>query len=180
MFSLLLAGPASNGPLVESTICEKYAKRAANFVQQCKVRMSSQGIRVIKLDHVEISAEPWNWEFAITQRDQITRYFAHKKKEQPALWNGRVLLMHRCTLSNRVLRGGCFTTEFANFLAWRDSNYPDSTIRDFFAVLVCVLPTVPTSLVKWGRIPHDLACVIFPAARRNPTIFARMACWTSP
>jgi hypothetical protein len=72
-FSLLLAGPASDGPLVESTICEKYAKRAANFVQQCKVRMSSQGIRVIKLDRVEISAEPWNWEFAITQRDQITR-----------------------------------------------------------------------------------------------------------
>jgi len=133
MFSLLLAGPAGNGPLVESTVCEKYAKRAANFVQQCKVRMSSQGIRVIKLDHVEISAEPWNWEFAITQRDQITRYFAHKKKEQPALWNGQVLLMHRHTISNRVLRGGCFTTEFANFLAWRDWNYPDSTIRDFFA-----------------------------------------------
>jgi 8-oxo-dGTP pyrophosphatase MutT (NUDIX family) len=95
--------------------------------------MSLQGIQIIKLDRVEISAEPWRWEFAIAQRDQIRRYFAQKKKEQPGLWNGQVLLMHRCTISNRVLRGACFTTEFANFLAWRDWNYPDRTVRDFFA-----------------------------------------------
>ena len=94
--------------------------------------MSIQAIQIIELDRVEISVEPWRWEFAIAQRDQITRYFAQKKKEQPGLWNGQVLLMHRYTISNRVLRGGCFTTEFADFLAWRDWNYPDPTIRDFF------------------------------------------------
>jgi hypothetical protein len=94
--------------------------------------MSIQAIQIIELDRVEISVEPWHWEFAIAQRDQIARYFAQKKKEQPRLWNGRVLLMHRYTISNRALRGRSFTTEFANFLAWRDWNYPDPTIRDFF------------------------------------------------
>jgi hypothetical protein len=42
-------------------------------------------------------------------------------------------MRHNAEISNRVLRGGCFTTEFANFLAWRDWNYPDPTVRDFFA-----------------------------------------------
>jgi hypothetical protein len=94
--------------------------------------MSIQAIQIIELDRVEISVEPWRWQFAIAQRDQITRYFAQKKKEQPGLWNGQVLLMHRYTISNRVLRGSCFTTEFANFFAWRHWNYPDPTVRDFF------------------------------------------------
>jgi 8-oxo-dGTP pyrophosphatase MutT (NUDIX family) len=95
--------------------------------------MSVQGIQIIKLDRVEISTEPWRWDFAIAQRDQIRRYFADRKRKQPVLWNGEVLLMHRYTISNRVLRGWCFSTEFANFLAWRDWNYPDPAIRDFFA-----------------------------------------------
>ena len=58
---------------------------------------------------------------------------AHKKRKQPGLWNGQVLLLHRYTISNRVLRGSCFITEFANFLAWRDWNYANPDIRDFFA-----------------------------------------------
>jgi 8-oxo-dGTP pyrophosphatase MutT (NUDIX family) len=95
--------------------------------------MNSQVAQIIKLDRVEISVEPWHWEFAIVQRDEISRYFAHKKGKQPELWNGQILLMHRHTISNRVLRGHCFTTEFANYLAWRDWNYPDPSIRDFFA-----------------------------------------------
>jgi hypothetical protein len=95
--------------------------------------MKSQGTKIIKLDRVEISAERWRWEFAIAQRNEISRYFAHKKEKQPELWNGQVLLMHRYTISNRVLRGRCFATKFANFLAWRDWNCPDPSIRDFFA-----------------------------------------------
>ena len=95
--------------------------------------MNSQGTQIIKLNRVEISAEPWRWEFAMAQRNEITQYFAHKKRKQPGLWNGQVLLLHRYTISNRVLRGSCFITEFANFLAWRDWNYPDPSIRDFFA-----------------------------------------------
>ena len=95
--------------------------------------MSSQGTQIVKLDRVEVSAEPWRWEFAISQPDQITRYFAHKKRKQPGLWNGQVLLMHRYTISNRALRGRCFIIEFANFLAWRDWNYPGPSIHNFCA-----------------------------------------------
>jgi hypothetical protein len=106
---------------------------AHNFKLRKAAGMSPQSAQVINLDRVEISAEPWPWEFAITRRNEITRYFARKQRKQPGLWNGQVLLMHRYTISNRVLRGSCFITEFASFLAWRDWNYPDSNIRDFFA-----------------------------------------------
>jgi hypothetical protein len=95
--------------------------------------VSSQGTQIIKLDRVEISAEPWRWEFAMAQRKEITRYFADQKRKQPGLWNGQILLLHRYTISNRVLHGRCFITEFANLLAWRDWNYPDPSIHNFFA-----------------------------------------------
>jgi 8-oxo-dGTP pyrophosphatase MutT (NUDIX family) len=50
------------------------------------------------------------------------------------VWNGRVLLMHRNVIRERVLRGACFETDYASLCAWRDWKFPDADICNFFVV----------------------------------------------
>jgi 8-oxo-dGTP pyrophosphatase MutT (NUDIX family) len=43
-----------------------------------------------------------------------------------------VLLLSEHTISSRVLTGTYFETDFASFLAWRDWDFPDSSVRNVF------------------------------------------------
>ena len=88
---------------------------------------------IIELDRVEIAVEPWSWEFASARRAAIDRHFASRQRERPALWNGRVLLVHRYEIDHGVLRGACFETDYASFLAWRDWDLPDAGVFNVFA-----------------------------------------------
>jgi hypothetical protein len=88
---------------------------------------------IIALERVEIAVEPWSWEFASARREEIDRHFASRRRERPALWNGRVLLLHRYAISDSALRGACFETDYASFLAWRDWDLPDPGVFNIFA-----------------------------------------------
>jgi 8-oxo-dGTP pyrophosphatase MutT (NUDIX family) len=85
------------------------------------------------LDRVEIVVESWRWEFAHARAAEIAGHFAARQRERPALWNGRVLLLHRFAVENGVLRGASFETDYANFLAWRDWGCPDAGVFNVFA-----------------------------------------------
>jgi hypothetical protein len=85
------------------------------------------------LDRVEIIVESWRWDFANARADEIASHFAARQRERPALWNGRVLLMHRFAVENGVLRGASFETDYANFLAWRDWGCPEAGVSNVFA-----------------------------------------------
>ena len=95
--------------------------------------MSASNIEIAEIDRVEIAVEPWVWEFARVRRDEIDRNFARRREARPALWNDRVLLLHRYTVSDGVLRGACFETDYASFLAWRDWDFPDAAVFNIFA-----------------------------------------------
>jgi hypothetical protein len=64
-----------------------------------------EAIEIGELDAVEIAVEPWTWRFSQARRADIDCHFAAREREQPALWNGRVLMMHRYALRNGILRG---------------------------------------------------------------------------
>ncbi len=88
---------------------------------------------VIALDRADIAIGPWQWEFAHERSAEIERHFAHRRHAQPALWNGRLLLLNRYTVSAGVLRGSGFETDYASFLAWRDWDFPDASVFNIFA-----------------------------------------------
>ena len=90
-------------------------------------------IQVVAIDRAEIAVEPWRWEFAQSRREEIDRHFAERQRTQPALWNGRVLLLHRYAIAQCVLRGASFETDYASFLAWREWNYADPGVFNIFA-----------------------------------------------
>ena len=46
---------------------------------------------------------------------------------------GRVLLLNQHIIADATLRGTCFETDYASFLAWRDWHFPDHTVKNFFA-----------------------------------------------
>jgi 8-oxo-dGTP pyrophosphatase MutT (NUDIX family) len=102
-------------------------------VVQAIAAMSSKAPEIFELDRVEIAVEPWSWEFALARRDEIDRYFASCQRDRPALWNGRVLLLNRYAIRDRVLRGTCFETDYASFLAWRDWDFADPNVFNIFA-----------------------------------------------
>jgi hypothetical protein len=72
---------------------------------------------IIHLDRIEISAEPFSWEFAAVHRAEIREHFASLKRKRSAIWNGRVLLLKRFLIRDATLRGSCFETDYASFIA---------------------------------------------------------------
>jgi len=95
--------------------------------------LSAPDTEIIEIDRVEIAVEPWRWDFAVSKRAEIDRYFGDLRRRRPAIWNGRVLLLHRYAIRNRIFRGGCFETDYASFCAWRDWNLPDKSVYNLFA-----------------------------------------------
>jgi 8-oxo-dGTP pyrophosphatase MutT (NUDIX family) len=92
-----------------------------------------EAIEIAALEAVEIAVEPWTWPFAHSRRADIDRHFAARQREQPALWNGRMLLLHRYARENGVLRGASFETDYASFLAWHDWGCPAVGVFNVFA-----------------------------------------------
>ena len=88
---------------------------------------------IYPVDRLDLAFTPQPWAFAVARRAEIDAYFAEQQRAKPALWNGRVLLMHRHVLSGGVLRGDYLETDFASFAAWRAWGRPDAGVHDCFA-----------------------------------------------
>jgi hypothetical protein len=91
---------------------------------------------IVELDRVEIAVEPFSWPFAADRQDEVDRYFAALRRQRPGIWNGRVLLLNRYAVAGRTLRGTCFETDYASFITWRDREFPDPSVYNFFAAAV--------------------------------------------
>jgi 8-oxo-dGTP pyrophosphatase MutT (NUDIX family) len=91
-------------------------------------------IEVVRIKHLELTFAPRPWPFADARRDEIARHFNELKGAKPALWNGRVLLLHDYAIEGDVFRGAYFQTDYASFVAWRDWGYPDASVRHCFSL----------------------------------------------
>jgi len=87
--------------------------------------------RVTTLD---LAVEAWPWPFARERRAEIDAHFAGQVRENPALWNGRVLLGRHPVFSGERLSASYFETDFASFLAWRDWGFPDKGVFNGFGM----------------------------------------------
>lgn len=91
-------------------------------------------IPIIPLSRLDLRFEPVPWPFADARRAEIDAHFAKLCAEKPELWNGRVLLLRRCAIADGVLSGAYLETDFASFIAWRDWGFPDTSMRNCFAM----------------------------------------------
>ncbi|MBS7539779.1 NUDIX hydrolase [Ancylobacter lacus] len=72
--------------------------------------------------------------FAQANAAAIAAHFDTLKAANPALWNGRVLLLARHAIAAGALTGAYRECDFAAFMWWRDMGFPDPTLRNAFAM----------------------------------------------
>jgi len=87
---------------------------------------------VVRLARAELRFAPRPWTFANERRAEIDAHFAGLARDNPHAFNGRVLMLHTFAIEDAVLHGAYFETDFASFIAWRDWNWPDMSVRNCF------------------------------------------------
>ena len=117
--------------------------------------------RVTSLD---LPVESWSWPFAAARRAEIDAHFAQAQRDNPQLWNGRVLLGRHPVFAGSHLTAGYFETDFASFLAWRDWGFPTGTCSTALGLSRCAAPTRVRSLERASNTstPADLFSVRTP------------------
>lgn len=89
--------------------------------------------QVFHVDRLDLNFKPQPWSFAVERAAEIETSFAARQRDNPALWNGPVLLMHRHALDGDVFRGDFLQTDFAGFTAWHSWGKPKAGVNDCFA-----------------------------------------------
>jgi 8-oxo-dGTP pyrophosphatase MutT (NUDIX family) len=89
---------------------------------------------IVRIKRLELAVAPRPWPFADAHREEIARHFEQLKESKPAVWNGRILLLHDHAIAGDVFRGGYLETDYASFVAWRDWGFPDATVRNCFSL----------------------------------------------
>jgi 8-oxo-dGTP pyrophosphatase MutT (NUDIX family) len=69
------------------------------------------------IDHLEFTFAPWSWPYAENHRLDIDRFFRRECEINPALWNGRLLLLRNACIVNGAISGNFFETDYASMLA---------------------------------------------------------------
>jgi 8-oxo-dGTP pyrophosphatase MutT (NUDIX family) len=91
-------------------------------------------IEIVRIRRLELVFAPRPWPFAEARRAEIARHFDRLKQTKPAIWNGRILLLHDHAVDGDVFRGAYLETDYASFVAWRDWGFPDATVRHCFSL----------------------------------------------
>jgi 8-oxo-dGTP pyrophosphatase MutT (NUDIX family) len=88
---------------------------------------------IVSITRLELNYQPAPWPFAEQHRSEIDAWFADRQRKNPALWNGRVLLLAGHEIAGPVFRGSFIPVDYASFLAWHDRGCPEAGVRDSFA-----------------------------------------------
>jgi hypothetical protein len=123
---------------------------------------------IMQVARLELAFAPRPWLFARDRRAEIDAYFAERQRENPALWNGRVLLLHRHCIANAVMRGAFLEADFASYVAWRDWGFPDADVINCFAM--GALRTRDGAYLLGVMGPHTVSAgrTYFPAGVPEP------------
>ncbi|KQZ00090.1 hypothetical protein ASD45_03910 [Pseudolabrys sp. Root1462] len=118
--------------------------------------------RVVHVDRLELVFEPKPWAFADANRRKIDAVFAEAQIEKPALFNGRVLTMHRCSIEDGVLSGGFLETDYASFTYWIASGRPEAGIYDCFGAAAVMSDDGAFLLGEMAAHTYNAGQIYFP------------------
>jgi len=129
-------------------------------------------IRITPVDRLELTFEPQAWPYAQARRAEIDAHFAALCREKPALWNGRVLLLHRQAVSEGVFRGAYLETDYASFAAWQHWGWKPSGVHNCFASAAILTADGAFLLGVMGH--HNLhgGHIYFPCGTPDPADIA--------
>lgn len=123
---------------------------------------------VVPIVRLDLAFAPRFWAFAEARRDEIAGHFEELRRDKPALWNGRVLLLHRHAIADGVFSGAYLETDFASFIAWRDWGFPDPAMRNCFAMGALRAADGAFLLGVMGAHTANAGKAYFPAGTPEP------------
>lgn len=96
-------------------------------------------LEILEVDRLECRYVDHHWDFAEAQSALIERHWETRRRANPTLYDGAVLLA--CDVARvigedgaRILRMSLFKTRFSRFLVWRDLGWPDKSIFNCFSM----------------------------------------------
>lgn len=120
------------------------------------------GISIVPIDRLELRFAPRPWPFAEANRAAIDAHFAKLRRANPALWNGRILMLHDYAIAGPVFRGSFIEVDYASFLVWREWGWPEAQALDCFAQAVLRSADGAVLLGVMGRHTANPGRVYFP------------------
>jgi hypothetical protein len=129
-------------------------------------------VRIMHVERLELSLEPQPWDFAVRRRAEIDALFEQLQRDRPALWNGRVLLMHRCDVSGGVLDGGFLETDYASFAAWQRWGTPEAGVYDCFGAAAMQAADGAFLVGVMGAHTLNAGHIYFPCGTPDPSDIA--------
>jgi pyridoxine kinase len=123
---------------------------------------------VFHIDRLDLSFVPKSWAYADKYRADIDVWFADMCRTNPALWNGRVLMLHQQAIERGVLRGQYLETDYASFAAWRHWGRPHAEVRDCFSA--AAIQTADGAFLLGVMGPHTFNAgrIYFPCGTPDP------------
>jgi len=123
---------------------------------------------VFRVDRLELAFTPKLWAFAAERRAEIDAFFAKQQRDKPALWNGRVLLLHHQVMTEGVFRGDYLETDYASFAAWIHWGRPAAAAHDCFGAAAIVAADGAFMLGVMGTQTFNAGQIYFPCGTPDP------------
>jgi len=121
------------------------------------------------VDRLDLGVDATVWPFAIENRIKIDALFAQLRRAQPALFNGRVLLLHRRAIEGGVMRGAFLETDYASFAAWQRWGWPETGVVDCFAAAAVQSADGAFLLGVMGDHTFHAGHIYFPCGTPDPS-----------
>lgn len=97
--------------------------------------------RVFTASRVDLRVEAEAWAFARHNAAEIARHWERRARERPRFFNGVVHVLTSHSLSEAGLFSARLRrTDFASFLYWRESGWPDRSVMDAFGAALILSP----------------------------------------
>jgi 8-oxo-dGTP pyrophosphatase MutT (NUDIX family) len=125
--------------------------------------------KAFHVDRLELAFTPKAWDFAEKKRAEIDAFWAELTSKNPALWNGRVLLLYRQVMSEGVFRGDYLETDYASFVAWRRWGTLGLGVHDCFSAAAIVSSDGAVLLGEMGAHTANAGAIYFPCGTPEPS-----------
>lgn len=126
-------------------------------------------MRIITVTRLELPLVAHDWAWRVRQADVIAGSWRRARVAKPALFDGRVLMMRGGEVAEDLYKGSFFETDFSAFLAWRDLDCPDASVRNGFGMAALRGSDGGYVLGVMGQHTANAGQIYFPSGTPDPS-----------
>ena len=129
----------------------------------------SEEVTIHRVREVACLYEPMPWAFAQESRARIDAHWQALLADKPALFNGKVLILHRWAIEGERFTGAYLMTDYKDFLAWRDFGFPDRQKWNCFAMAALQSADGAYLLGEMAAHTANAGAIYFAAGTPDPS-----------